>query len=71
MLGFVIIAICALVYTGFLLSHQANQNLKNITYSIAFVGLIIYVFGRILVYLDNNSKRRQAVKTRDYNKDPV
>lgn len=66
MAGFVLVALCALSYAGFIIAHRATHHIKNIAYSWALAGLIVYALGRLLMQTDQmRRKRAEKLVTND------
>jgi preprotein translocase subunit SecF len=68
MTGFAIIAACAIYFFFSVMNHHLTLGLKNGIFSCAFGGLIIYVAGRVLVFLEN---KRQKAEPKSSGKDLV
>jgi tetrahydromethanopterin S-methyltransferase subunit E len=68
--GFCIVAACALVYSGAIVTHHFSLQLKNIIFSIAVGGLAIYFLGRILVHMEKKKEKQEAEEPFKKDKDP-
>jgi membrane-associated phospholipid phosphatase len=69
MAGFVLVALCALAYTGCIIAHRATHHLKNIAYSWALAGLIVYALGRLLMQSDQRRRKRTEKLATNDNKE--
>jgi hypothetical protein len=68
--GFSIVALCALFYSGAIMTHHLSLQLKNVSFSIAVTGLAIYFLGRILVYLEKKREKQESESLFKKSRDP-